>query len=286
MATLVRLVLLVVGAMTLSAIAASVALAGPVSVMINPDAAPRVVFGAERLVRTLEQAGIESRLVRANEAVGVDRRIEVHVARDPQQNPEGFSISSTDKDVIVITGGGDSGALYGCLELADRVRKQGRLPEQIDFTDAPAFKLRGPCIGMQKTFILPGRKVYEYPYTPELFPFFYDKAYWTEYLDFLVGNRMNSLYLWNGQPFASLVKVPGYEYAQEVDDATFAQNQQMMRWLAQECDRRGIWLVQMFYSIILPKPLAEKHGLDTQLKAPHPVATDYMRKAVAEFVKT
>jgi hypothetical protein len=28
---------------------------------------------------------------------------------------------------------------------------------------------------MQKTYILPGRKVYEYPYTPELFPWFYDK---------------------------------------------------------------------------------------------------------------
>ena len=37
------------------------------------------------------------------------------------------------------------------------------------------MKLRGTCIGMQKTYILPGRHVYEYPYTPELFPWFYDK---------------------------------------------------------------------------------------------------------------
>ena len=44
----------------------------------------------------------------------------------------------------------------------------------MSFADGPAFKLRGVCIGMQKTEHLPGRKVYEYPYTPELFPFFYD----------------------------------------------------------------------------------------------------------------
>ena len=147
------------------------------------------------------------------------------------------------------------------------------------------YKLRGACIGMQKTYILPGRRVYEYPYTPELFPFFYDRAVWTEYLDFLASVRMNTLYLWNGQPFASLVKVPGFEYAQEVSDEVFARNQEMFRWLATECDRRGIWLVQMFYSIILPKPLAEKHGLSTQLATPHPVAADYTRKSLAEFVK-
>jgi hypothetical protein len=82
--------------------------------------------------------------------------------------------------------------------------------------------LRGTCVGMQKTYILPGRKVYEYPYTPELFPWFYDKALWREYLDFLVANRMNTLYLWNGHPFASLVKLKDYPEAIEVPDDVFA----------------------------------------------------------------
>ena len=33
-----------------------------------------------------------------------------------------------------------------------------------------------------------------YPYTPESFPWFYDKEQWIKYLDMLVENRMNSLY--------------------------------------------------------------------------------------------
>jgi len=159
------------------------------------------------------------------------------------------------------------------------------LPAEMSFSDKPMMTLRGTCVGMQKTYILPGRKVYEYPYTPELFPWFYDKTMWREYLDSLVENRMNTLYLWNGHPFASLVKLKEYPEAIEVSPEVFAQNVKMFRWLTTECDKRGIWLVQMFYNIFLPKPLAEKHGIATQLSAPTPLASDYTRKSIAEFVK-
>lgn len=200
--------------------------------------------------------------------------------------PEGFVLATLADGRVAVVGADDSGVLYGCLELARRVRETRALPAAgFRFIDAPVFKLRGPCIGMQKTYILPGRHVYEYPYTPEEFPFFYDRAQWIEYLDFLAANRMNTLYLWNGHPFASLVKLADYPEALEVSEETFARNVEMFRFVAQEADRRGIWVVQMFYNIILSKPFAEKHGLATQLKAPHPVAADYTRKSIAEFVR-
>jgi hypothetical protein len=96
---------------------------------------------------------------------------------------------------------------------------------------------------------------------------------------------MNTLYLWNGHPFASLVKLPDYPYALEVSEEQFKQNVEMFRYIAEEADRRGIWVVQMFYNIILSKPFAEKHGLPTQLNRTEPVAADYTRKSVAEFVR-
>jgi hypothetical protein len=252
-----------------------------IAVEIDAKAAPRVEYGATRLIDAIKNIAMDAALRRAP---GDGRRIIVAVGDHATYGREGFDIATRD-NAIWIHGGDDSGALYGCLELAKRIRETKQLPSDLHLADKPVMVLRGPCIGMQKTYILPLRKVYEYPYTPELFPFFYDKSFWSEYLDFLVENRMNSLYLWNGQPFASLVKVPGYEDAQEVDDATFAKNQEMFRWIATECDRRGIWMVQMFYSIILPKPLAEKNGLATQLAAPNPIAADYMRKAIAQFVE-
>jgi hypothetical protein len=199
---------------------------------------------------------------------------------------EGFSFALGDNNDVFISAADDSGALYACLELAKRIRAEGRVPtDVVNFHDKPAMTLRGTCIGMQKTFILPGRKVYEYPYTPDLFPWFYDKNLWREYLDFLAENRMNTLYLWSGHPFASLVRLKDYPYAVEVQDDIFKKNQEQFRWLAEECDKRGIWLVQMFYNILVSKPFAETNHISTQLSAPTPLVADYTRKSIAEFVK-
>jgi hypothetical protein len=199
---------------------------------------------------------------------------------------EGFSIKSF-KNLIVIEGFNASGTLYGCLELADRIKASGKLPENIDFNDEPEMVMRGACIGLQKTVYLPGRDVYEYPYTAENFPWFYDKALWIKYLDIMVENRMNSLYLWNGHPFASLVRLKDYPYAVEVDDETFKKNEEIFRFLTEEANKRGIWVIQMFYNIIVSQPFAEKNGLKTQDRNRPiiPIIADYTRKSVAAFIE-
>ena len=242
-------------------------------VVLDSKPSPRVQFATQLLSKAIDLAA-DSPQARS-----------VVLKKVPGIKPEGFSIDTNTDGSISIHASDDSGLLYGCMELASRIRDTKQLPTDLHFTDATAFKLRGPCIGMQKPYLLPGRKVYEYPYTPELFPFFYDKQFWTEYLDFLAENRFNTLYLWSGHPFASLVRVPDYPYAVEVSDDVFAKNVEMFHWIAAEADKRGIWVVQMFYNILIPKPLAEKNGLETQLAAPNPIAADYTRKSIAEFVK-
>ena len=241
-------------------------------VMPSPDASPRVLYGLERL-----------RAARPSDAPRVlFSRPTLPIA------PEGFSITTGPDGVFTIAADDDTGRLYACLELADRIRHNETSPASplpLNLTDAPTMVLRGTCIGMQKTYYLPGRKVYEYPYTPEEFPFFYDKAYWTDYLDHLAELRMNTLYLWNGHPFASLIRLPDYPEAVEVTPEIFERNVAMFRWLTAECDRRGIWLVQQFYSILISKPLAEKHGLESQLHAWNDLAADYTRKSIAAFVR-
>ena len=257
-----------------------------------PDASPRVVFGAERLRAAWES--LKEARAEINPTTTPDWAFKVVLARagttdcPPAKLPtakEGYTLSTLPDGSACVIGTDDTGVLYGALDLAGRISAERDLPKNLDVADAPAFIMRSSVIGMQKTFILPGRKVYEYPYTPELFPFFYDKAFWTEYLDFLVARRFDTLFLWNGCPFSSLVNVPGYEDALEVPPDVFAKNQAMYHYITQECDKRGIWLVQMFYSIIVPKPLATKFGTSTQLAAPTPWAADYQRKAVAQFVK-
>lgn len=276
--------------------------AEPAFVAIDPAASPRVEYAAERLAEAIRRhASRPCTIVRAAETVRGHPVVVVGTAESPDvrrlfdtlggrgapaipaQN-EGFFIRALPEAVLVV-GHDDSGALYGCLELARRIGAEKRLPQHLDFADAPAFTLRGPAFGMQKPHILPGRKVYEYPYTPELFPFFYDDGYWDAWLDYLVDQRFNTLFIWNGHPFASLVKVDEYPEALEVPPAVFERNVEQFRRIARECDRRGIWLVQSFYSILISQPLAERHGLPTQLSAIHPLAADYTRKSIAAFVK-
>ena len=103
----------------------------------------------------------------------------------------------------------------------------------------------------------------------------------------MVENRMNSLYLWNGHPFASLVRLKDYPYAVEVDDATFKKNEEIFSFLTKEADKRGIWVIQMFYNIIVSKPFAEKQGIATQDRNRRiiPIIADYTRKSIAAFVE-
>lgn len=268
---------------------------------VHPHA--RVSFGVERLSNSLTKAGYIVRLTRQENmnAINGSPLIIITTRKDKLESvaastykldttnisgKEGFKLTSKNQ-VILVNGSDISGALYGCLELSDRINALGQLPSTISFTDRPQMVLRGECIGLQKSTYLPGRKVYEYPYTPETFPWFYDKALWIRVLDSMVQNRMNSLYLWNGHPFASLVKLKEYPYAVEVDDATFRKNEEIFSFLTSEADKRGIWVIQMFYNIIVSKPFAEKNNMVTQDRNRHivPIIADYTRKSIAAFVE-
>ena len=277
------------------------ATAKTVDIILASPGNARIEFGASRLSAALKERGFAVTIAQQIKTSRNKYSIIVGTFDNPfietasaryhlekgKRSAEGFTISSSKEHNIIIAGNDNSGALYGCLELADRIRASGKLPLSVSISDAPQMVLRGACIGLQKSTYLPGRHVYEYPYTPENFPWFYDKALWTRVLDSMVQNRMNSLYLWNGHPFASLVKLKDYPYAVEVDDSTFKKNEEIFTFLTSEADKRGIWVIQMFYNIIVSKPFAEKHGIATQDRNRHivPLIADYTRKSIAAFVE-
>lgn len=199
---------------------------------------------------------------------------------------EGFTIKRKGKK-ITITGNDASGAIYGTNRMLEYFTQYGNLEMPEIIVDSPEMKIRGACVGLQKTVYLPGHKVYEYPYTPENFPWFYDKELWIKYLDMLAADNMNAVFLWNGHPFASLVKLKDYPFAAEVDDATMAKNQEMFSFLTTEAKKRGIWVIQMFYNIILSKPFADHYGIPTQdrNRPITPLISDYTRKSIAAFIE-
>ena len=260
--------------------------AAPLKILTAKSATPRELYGAEKLREALALA----------QAVPHDARIVAAVRSAPElakfdlpefwpQAEEAFLIRQIG-NTWVIAGSDASGVLYGELEFADRIRAANALPEGIDDMEHPALKLRGVCIGMQKQEITYEGAEYDYPYTSQNFPFFYDKAQWIKYLDMLAEERYNTLYLWNGHPFTSLLKLPKYPEAQELPTAQLDQNIELFKWLTAEADRRGIWVLQGFYNIHLSHTFARAHHLPYHLSAPDPVASAYTRYAISEFVRS
>ena len=156
-------------------------------------------FGVEKLKTALNVAGYKVTLNKSIAKNGY--QIVVGLATDPtfqkltlgqkvtlaaSFSKESFELLKQPTSPLFIAGADASGALYGCLELAEQLKKNQRLPQQLSLKDQPEMVLRGTCIGVQKPVYLPGREVYEYPYTPETFPWLYDKMQWIRSLDMMV----------------------------------------------------------------------------------------------------
>ncbi len=258
-----------------AALMAIMASCDKVAIKVNYDAAvPQMDYAASLLKK---HEGIR----------GLEYTVNLSMASPADSLPaEGFTLSR-EADSISIVGNDASGVIYGTNRLIEYYSQYESLDIPETIVDAPEMVLRGACVGLQKTVYLPGHMVYEYPYTPENFPWFYDKELWIDYLDMLAAANMNALYLWNGHPFASLVKLDDYPFAVEVDDATMDKNQEMFTFLTTEAGKRGIQVIQMFYNIILSKPFADHYGIKTQdrNRPITPLVSDYTRKSIAAFIQ-
>jgi len=104
-----------------------------IMVVVDREVSPRVRFGAERLNQALAQVGYDASVVSPTAQAGDGQRIILRIARDPdrqgQWNSEGYRLRREEQNVCRVTAFGDSGMLYGCLELAERVAEFGALPQ-------------------------------------------------------------------------------------------------------------------------------------------------------------
>lgn len=276
--------------------------------LIKPeDNNKRIIFGLSRLEKVLSDTGYKVSYIKESEYISqgrpdapsifvADRSKSEWILEREAENEllyhstapegEGFYIATLSGRRFVIVGGSDTGALYGCLELEERIERERELPRELFYGDAPVMKLRGPVLGLQLTKIEPPRNTYEYPITPGRFPWFYDKALWIEYLDMMVKQRCNVLYIWSGHPFSSLIKLENYPEALEVTEEEYKLNRETFAWLTEECDRRGIWTVLKFYNIHIPYPFAVKHELELLQTDIEPIVREYTYECLVEFIKS
>lgn len=205
--------------------------------------------------------------------------------KEPPQG-DGYAVVAVAGGLTVIVGDSDRGVLYGCLALNDWFAEAKRWPPlHTRREDAPALRWRGPVLGLQKPEIEPPRQNYEYPVTPERFPWFYDKSHWLTFMEDLLRWRANAIYLWSGHPFSSFVRLPEFPEALEVSETTLVENQAMLTWIMTQAQCRGIQIIFHFYNIHIPLPFAEHHGLALHQRMPTPLTQRYTKAALAEFIR-
>ena len=117
-----------------------------ISIVTFPSSSPRVEFGAAKLSKALAEAGFTVKMLKQQQVPNAGRWIYLGVDSEAILGKESFNIYSTKERNIFIAGADASGTLYGCLELADRIRSTGNLPDNISFSDHPQMVLRGACI--------------------------------------------------------------------------------------------------------------------------------------------
>jgi len=259
-------------------------LMGAVSVVTDPSATPRELYGAERLraaVASLRSAPEGAQVLAAVRSAPLFAKYG-DLPRFASGETEAFFLRRSGNTWFV--GGSDaSGVLYGCMELAREVAAAGSLPANPDILQRPAFKIRGTMLFWMKA------GSYNWPVTPENFPWFFDRARMLRYLDLLAENRYNTIFFWNGHPFPYFLKLPKYPEARMLDEAALQRNMDQFRWFTQEADRRGIWTVLHFYNIHVSPSFAKAHeheGVHVQNDTPTPLLVNYMRYCVSEFVRS
>ena len=259
--------------------------AAALRVSLDAAATPREKYGAAQLEAAL--AAPEVRLPASAHVIAAVRRSALLASHTGlpvfgASDSEAFHLRRAGNDWLIV-GSDPSGVLYGCLELARRVSVSKTLPQQIDFTDRPAFRIRGTNLFWMK------RGDYNFPVVPKEFPWFFDRALMTRYLDELARNRYNTIFFWNGHPFPYFLKLAKFPEARMLGDAELDQNIEYLKWFTSEADKRGLWTVFHFYNIHVSPNFAKAHfneGVREENPASTPLLAAYMRYCVSEFVNS
>ncbi|GAB5560020.1 MAG: hypothetical protein SynsKO_16670 [Synoicihabitans sp.] len=157
---------------------------------------PQLAFAAQELERALGAAE------KSNVSVSL------MVKPDPAQ-PEGFRIQIMAPGKIEVIGTDLNGAMYGGLELADRVDLGLPLENQLGspFVGKRGIKFNLPWDARSPSYDDTGFSAQMNIET------MYDLAFWTAFIDDMARYRYNVLSLWSTAPYANLVKLEEYPEA-------------------------------------------------------------------------
>ena len=267
---------------------------------------PRIAFAAEEVRAALRKTGCD---VDVGDA---DFRI-VFETHEAGLGPQAFRIQREGARGIRVVGGDACGAMYGGLELAERIALGGGLEVVADVARKPYVFRRGLKFNIPFDARSPS---YDDTGTAaqEAIPVMWDGDFWQAFLDTMARNRYNVLTLWTNHPYPGIVRLddyPGVNYddvcvlRDPVDVRTdrhfdkvdlfdpavvrvvreMTLDEKIAHWqrVFDHAERRGIE-IYIFHWNIYVFGAGGKHGITDRQDNPKTVA--YLRTCIREFLKT
>lgn len=227
--------------------------AGRIAILADPSDAvigkPPAQWAMGELRQALEAKGANC-AVSADAAGAEDFSFAVALAgADPAAAPEGFSLTPTTisaKPGLRVRASDARGYVYALTELADRVRYGGDPVAALTPAALVEARPANTVRSIARAFVS----------EVEDKPWFYDRAFWRDYLTALATNRFNRFSLTLGLgydfprdvvgdylhfPYPYLLDVPGYHVrAVPLEDGERERNLETLRFIGEETARRGL----------------------------------------------
>ncbi|TWU40650.1 Ig-like domain-containing protein [Novipirellula artificiosorum] len=154
---------------------------------------PQLAFAARELEGAMKEAGQD------------DLQVTLSIQADAS-SPEAFQIRSAGPNRVEVIGSDSPGAMYGGLEIADRLRLKLPIQDQAGkpFIAKRGIKFNIPLDARTPSYDDTGDSAQNNIET------MWDFEFWKAYLDDLARYRYNVLTFWSTHPFPSLIKLEEY----------------------------------------------------------------------------
>jgi hypothetical protein len=222
----------------------SVVAQGPVILFENNSA--KQVYAADRLQKALKETNYGK--------FPASIPFEIKFSINNELGKEAYSIK-TAASAISITGGDETGFIYGSLSIAEDLRNGVPLQKIKSKAESPKLPFRAIKYDMPWD-------TYRHSYALDLHSeTCKDVNYWKAFLDMMVENRFNVLSLWNLHPYVYMIKPKNFPEASPWNENEMKQWQNLFRSIFSMAKERGIDTYVIPFNIFVSPEFARAHNV-------------------------
>ena len=202
---------------------------------------PQLAYAADKLQHELMKS-------KANSSTSIKFSINKKLGN------EAFSIEPNAREII-ISGGDETGVMYGSLSVAEELRNGVPLGKIKAKNEAPKLPFRAIKYDMPWD-------TYRHSYALDLHSeTCKDINYWKGFLDMMAENRLNVLSLWNLHPYVYMIKPKNFPEASPWDDAEMKEWQTLFHGIFKMAKERGIDTYVIPFNIFVSPEFAKAHNV-------------------------